>query len=448
MASHHLNQFWSRTVMSACHSEPAILHAALAVAGAHKAYCDRQSGESNVVGVRSLLTTSTYSHYDQALRYLKRLIVVQSPQQYETVLIVCLVLLTFDMIEGRYGEAHLHLVHGRRLIKDINNRKSDDVHVPLSLPPVLSTTMDEINYSFALMDLQSVNFGSMKQHFALVADPALDDASCLEIPMSFANFDDAWRYMLLLSSRCYGLFDRINTLGSSKYELLTNDLGFGNQQSSYLAELAKWKEAFDKSSFRTLSTSQTSLEDKAGTKATLLRLQHLTLHVCLIAALHVGNEMFYDTLTPEFSRLVGFCEELLPSLPAITIETGIIQPLFLTGCICRHPDVRRRILRLLSPARKEGYWDSKLIGMITRERMVFEEDLAGYIHDDWKAPQYDIELAQLIPREARWSESWMFFVAEDYSVAEVTFRRRKLYPNLFIDGEDEHETRTKLVRFK
>jgi hypothetical protein len=145
---------------------------------------------------------------------------------------------------------------------------------------------------------------------------------------------------------------------------------------------------------------------------------------------------------------VGFCEDLLPSLPTISIETGIIQPLFLTGGLCRHPAIRRRLLRLLSCARKEGHWDSKMIELVSRERMIFEEELAGYIHDDEQQLPENIDLAHLIPREARWSESWMFFVKEDYSEAEITFRRRKLHPHLLIDGEDDHEMRTKLIRFK
>lgn len=430
--------------MAASHSEPAILHAALAVAGAHRAYCDNQPGESKIIGVRSVRTTSTYSHYDQALRYLKMRIAVQSPQQREVVLIVCLVLLTFDMIEGRYGEAYLHLVHGRRILKDINNRDSDDVQVSLSLPPVTTSTMDEINYSFALMDLQSVNFGSLKPHFKLVTGTDLDDNAFPTLPVSFADFDDAWRYMLLLFGRCYRLLDDINTLGSQKYTLLTNDLGFRGLQKAHLVELEKWKEAFDNSAFRTSSSAQSSLD----TKAAALKLHHLFLHICLTAYLQMGNEMFYDTLLPEFSRLVGLCEDLLPSLTAVTIETGIIQPLFVTGCVCRHPDIRRRILRLLSHPRKEGHWDSKLIEMITRERMIFEEEMAGYVHDENQELSYDVDLAQVIPREARWSESWMFFVKDDYSVAEVTFRRKKLYPDRLTDGEDEHETRTKVIRFK
>lgn len=444
MANHHLAQFWTRTVMAASHREPAILHAALAVAGAHRAYCDKQPGEYRMAGVRSVLTTSTYSHYDQALRYLKRLIAVQSPQQREVVLIVCLVLLTFDMIEGRYGEAYLHLVHGRRILKDINNRDSDDVQVPLSLPPVTTSTMDEINYSFALMDLQSVNFGSLKPHFKLVTGTDLDGSAFPALPVSFTDFDDAWRYMLLLFGKCYRLLDDINTLGSQKYTLLTHDLGFRRLQKAHLVELGKWKESFDNSAFRISSSPQSSLDPKAAS----LKLHHLFLHTCLTACLHMGNEMFYDTLLPDFTRLVGLCEDLLPSLPAVTIETGIIQPLFVTGCVCRHPDIRRRILRLLSHPRKEGHWDSKLIEMITRDRMIFEEEMAGYVHDDKQGLSYDLDLAQVIPREARWSESWMFFVKDDYSMAKVTFRRRKLHPDLLIDGEDEHETRTKLVRIK
>jgi hypothetical protein len=444
MASHHLNQFWTRTVMSACHNEPAILHAALAVAGAHKAYCDRQSGKHEMGGINSVLATSTYVHYDKALCYLKRRIAVQSPEQPEIVLIVCLVLLTFDMIEGRYGEALFHLTHGRRIVKDLNNSGADDIQVPLSLPPVTSSTMDEINYAFALMDLQSVNFGSLKPHFKLVTETNLDKNSCLEIPSVFADFDDAWRYMLLLFNKCYRLFDSINSLGSRKYQLSTHDLGFRSHQSGLLAEVEKWKDAFEGSSFRTLSSCQSSLESKS----TLLKLHHLTLDICTRVCLDMGNEMIYDALIPEFSALVGFCEDLLPSLPTISIETGIIQPLFLTGGLCRHPAIRRRLLRLLSCARKEGHWDSKMIELVSRERMIFEEELAGYIHDDEQQLPENIDLAHLIPREARWSESWMFFVKEDYSEAEITFRRRKLHPHLLIDGEDDHEMRTKLIRFK
>ncbi|KEF57060.1 uncharacterized protein A1O9_07250 [Exophiala aquamarina CBS 119918] len=430
--------------MSACHSEPAILHAALAVAGAHKAYCDRQSAKSGMIPVTSSLATSIHLHYQKALSYLRRRIAVPSPECPEIVLIVCLVLLTFDMIEGRYGEALLHLTHGRRIVKDLNDSSSSDSHVPLSLPPVVTSAMDEIKYSFAMMDIQSVNFGSLKPHFKLVADTNLDGSPRLEIPASFTNFDDAWRYLLLLLNKCYRLFAAINELGSKKYDLPTDELVFRSERSSLLEDVEKWKDAFDKSSFRILSSGQSPL----ASKSTLLRLHHLTLCICVKASFNLGDEMFFDVLVPDFLALVGFCEDLLPNLPTISIETGIIQPLFLTGCLCRHPGIRRRLVRLLSHPRKEGHWDSKLIEIISRERMIFEEELAGYVHDDRQSLPDDVDLAQLIPREARWSESWIFFVKEDYSMVEITFRRKKRHPHLLLDGEDDHETRKKLVTFE
>jgi len=427
--------------MSACHSEPAILHATLAVAGAHKAYCDKQSPKSEMASIDANLAASTYLHYQKALFYLKRRIAVPNPEQPEIVLIVCLILMTFDMIEGRYGEALFHFTHGRRIVKDLSNSNSSDSHVPLSLPSVPTSTMDEINYSFALMDIQSVNFGSLKPHFKLVADTSPDSSPHLEIPDIFANFDDAWRHMLLLLNKCYRMFASINEMGSRKYELWENDLDFRTERSNFLADVEKWKDTFDKSSFRTLSSSQSPRESKS----TLLRLHHLTLNICIRAPINLGDEMCFDAFVHEFSALVDLCEELLPSLPTITIETGIIQPLFLTGCLCRHPNIRRRLIRLLSRPRKEGHWDSKLIEIVSRERMIFEEELAGYVHNAAQPIADDIDLAQLIPREARWSESWMFFVKEDYSMIEITFRRRKLHPHLLLEGEDDHETRKKLV---
>ena len=46
LATLHCDHFWTTSVLSACHSEPAILHAALALGSAHRAFTERLRGSS------------------------------------------------------------------------------------------------------------------------------------------------------------------------------------------------------------------------------------------------------------------------------------------------------------------------------------------------------------------------------------------------------------------
>jgi hypothetical protein len=109
-----------------------------------------------------------------------------------------------------------------------------------------------------------------------------------------------------LANKIYRLFASISALGPKNYDLSTNDLGFRPQQRLLSADVAKWKDTFDKSSFRKLSSCQSSLESKS----TWLKLHHLTLDPCARTNLDLGNEMRYDALMPELSAIVALCEEL------------------------------------------------------------------------------------------------------------------------------------------
>ncbi|KIW56259.1 hypothetical protein PV05_04932 [Exophiala xenobiotica] len=444
MATHQLSRFWTHTVLSAAHNEPAILHAMLALCGTHRAYCENRSAVANAVSTP--FTTAAYAHYDKAVRCLWERIARTGFEELQVVLIVCLVLLTFDLIEGRYGEALIHLNHGRQILRQLHSSKvSGKDTTSLVLPQKAQSTLDEISYSFALMDIQSVYFGSQKPEFKLANSPGADETVGFNIPPYFSTFDDAWHSMLLLTNEVYhfGSTIRKPEIAYSSYDPM---LGFW--QGRLLATLRQWREAFDSSPFRTAtSSSATSSNSAASARHTSLRLSHAYLTILVCTGLKLGDEMAYDPLLPQFSTVVALCEQLVSTLPSISLDAGVIPALFITCCFCRHPDLRRRAIRVLSRTGKEGHWDGKQIEMVSREKMILEEEDAGYIYDAEHPVPEDADLAEIIPREARWSESWVFFVSEDYTTVQLAFKRRKRTADgRVIPGDDGYEVKTKLVK--
>lgn len=435
MATHHFTRFWTHTVISASHAEPAILHAMLALSGVCRVY---QEGNSVLPrGDRTTFMIPVWSHYGKALHFLQNRIITASIEDTHIVLIVCLVLLTFDIIEGRYREALVHLNHGRQILKRLHGITSsiDTTMLRLLLPQQALTTLDEISYSFALMDLQSVYFDSVLQ-FKLVDNLDVSSTDPPEMPPCFNTFDDAWRMMLLLDNEACQLAAVYSRM---KSDVITENPILVLWQGKLLAALRQWKSAFDNSPLRTIPRAS-SPSSHGDERSISLRISHLYLTIVVRICLSRHDDMVFDPLLPYFSSLVSLCEDLVPRLPAISLDTRVIEPLYTTGCLCRHPGLRRRALQALSMAGREGHWDSKLISVVVRERVTLEEREANYVYNPNVPVPEDAEtLAAIIPRHARWSDTNASFLTDDYKKVDLEFKRRSRTAHNSLSGDDCYE---------
>jgi hypothetical protein len=417
-----------------------------------------------------------YAHYGKALRLLRDRIPGASTgesgraDEVQVVLMVCLVLLTFDIIEGRYNEALVHLNHGREILKRVDKTAGGSIAaavatfpvgdgdasaaVHLYLPEKVHSTMDELSYSFALMDLQSIHFGSTRLQFQLVDTPKDSDYTQHSMmSQQFSTFDDAWRSILLLLNETYRFAAAARTLSNPGYSH-----EFVIWQGRLLARLKKWKEVFDDSPLRRAPSQGTSgaMASEYDPSATL-RLNHSYLTVIVGIALSFGDEMASDRFLPQFSAMVSLCEELVIGLPTLSLDASLIPALYTTACVCRHPGVRRRALQVVSRAGREGHWDGRQIAIVAGQKMMLEEEMAGYSHDAMSpVPEKPELLAEMIPRTARWSETCADFVDDEYAVLQLVFRRKRVVesqsgpgqgPVLMPEGDgDEYETHKELVR--
>lgn len=75
--------------------------------------------------------------------------------------------------------------------------------------------------------------------------------------------------------------------------------------------------------------------------------------------------MVYDSFLPHFEAIAAMAEGILSSASRYAtgykdfrLNTALLFPLYMTGQLCRHPTIRRKIIRLMGSASfDEGVWD-------------------------------------------------------------------------------------------
>ena len=404
--------------MAGCHADPAILHAVLALGAAHRSYTLKRPDQS----CRSSDDFShvAFTHYGRAVKHLRTRLSSDDAESYRIILIVCLILLSFDLLEQRYTGALLHLHHGRRILRMLYAPKAPESnHDLLYLPPKTSSIDDELVISFAQMDLQSTNFGSKKPQFRLVDDPHKDDPSDFSIPESFSSADDAGRYVMILMNDCWrlvGIVPDVNELNRSNAQAVAH-------QGRLLASLKRWEKAFQRGSLRPFTSVLAT--DPDARKAIILEIHHALITIKVAVCLDYPDEMAYDSLLPSFSAIVSQASRLLPNLPIFNLDMAIIQPLYNTAIHCRHPEIRRQAVDVLHRSGREGLWDSRLIELAARGVIKCEEEHAMYRYDKEVKLLADVDLANIVPAESRVAATWMLFADEKQTMLKLIHKRRK-----------------------
>ncbi len=437
MAYGQLSHFWKSTVLSACHADPAAVHAMLALTAIHRKH-DRCTAS-----LMPRLTQTADAHYGKALRHLRNL---PGPidQHYQVVLIVCLILVTCDVLQTRYGAALLHLNNGRHIFQSMRVKKTPSAYLPvLHLPAQINSVEDELTYMMASMDMQSTNYGSLRPIFRLVAEPEIASFQDMAVPPAFASLDDACRHMMIIYNEAARLVPISADPGSPAY--LQPHPERIIRQGRLLGQLTEWRRAWENSAFRTPPSSASPEDSLTACRASHLQMLHALAEISIATCVTYGDEMQYDVYLTHFRSIVSIAEQIAPSLPAVTFDVGVVQPLFLLCAYCRHPAIRRRALVVLSGAGKEGYWDSKLTELCSREKMLFEEAAAGYSHDFEQPLSEQVDLATLIPISTRYTETWAFYVDDDMLELDIMFKRRKLRQDQTQLGEDDWEMFSKRI---
>ncbi|KAF2101132.1 hypothetical protein NA57DRAFT_74718 [Rhizodiscina lignyota] len=385
------SHFWEQLVFQACTSEPAVLHAALALASAHKggdARCGTcRSSPTGIIKTEQRGTDDyeyfALNQYNKAISHLKTHLSNHKISSLRIALISCMIFTTLELVRGQYKSAFTHLRNGCNLlgqIRDKDDEKTDRGNSFLrSQPKSIENCLIE---PFARLNVQIGLFGEIPDNlYPLTQLSSVEHR--LNVPPLFGSIYEAREYMdsllntvLHISGKCFQ--DRLTSTPHSKMTIKS-------QRSLELA-VSSWIESYNVSIPKFFQNT----DHRNKFSIPLLRLFH-TMTTIIISTAVSSREALFDSYTPKFTSIItetislwemtGFVSHSpykgdcwIPNL-RFTSEMGIVPALYYTAVKCRVPWLRRQAIKLLLAApHREGAWDSVIVDHIAEKVMIMEED--------------------------------------------------------------------------
>jgi hypothetical protein len=125
-----------------------------------------------------------------------------------------------------------------------------------------------------------------------------------------------------------------------------------------LVELHKWEVAFN------MMMCRPGVQETTASK--VLRI-HSMIAITMTKGMNRDFDVL-DTITDYMERIVDLAEDLLVhwdimGVSKFSLDSGVVLPLYMTALKCQNSGIRRRIIDLLFKfPRREGIWDSLLVG--------------------------------------------------------------------------------------
>nr|POE54886.1 hypothetical protein CFP56_64559 [Quercus suber] len=417
---------WERLVLQSGFTNPAILHAAIAVGSLHQA----RNGEQRMslrTEIDALRHGFAIAQYNKAMAHVRTIINdlasgESSDAKIQVVLVVCLLFVCFELLQGGGGEASLHLRIGMRILYDRVARGpvvTEQRHVTLRHAPRSET--DVLLLNFARLDADLTLCGERT--------PFLQPVCGLDLPISFSSLVEAQVHLDALASAVYHTRaelsalararlkqdPRFHTLTEIQLYVLSNAMSritpldgenaLRARMRSVLKSLTAWLSAL-------AFISQPTEPEEARTH---LLIQCQFFFVWFTASTwRDRTEFLSDRFEEQFKHLITLAEqyvELHPrqpmgtdddttTRPAIMLNAGISACLGIVAAKCRTSKIRRRAVSLLHRLNTLGVLDSWIMAVVLQRVVDFEESKAMEILGSDGLEPGDLQCHQ-VPEEAR-----------------------------------------------
>ncbi|KAL1875075.1 hypothetical protein Plec18167_005743 [Paecilomyces lecythidis] len=364
LSGYFRSELWERYVLQLSVLEPSIFHATVALGNLHRWYVyGRPPPPPNP-------DPSVFHHYNKAIHHLLR---PTNPLAKSVVLVACYVLSSVEALYGDYNTSFQHVSSGIRLLRESSGIIQRN-YLARAATPQRSHPDDEIEeillMSFSRLDLQASSF-----HPAWTISMTEPDLiSRIRLEVSISSLEDARGRLtaLLLQVMDY----KRGREKDANHQAADSDLSRNRIGQS----LSRWWDAMETWCLQ----KHNSLQPKEKNGIMCLRILYLTGYI-LLTVPRGAEEILYDNLRDEFSKIVEYASVLAPaqgddSELSCSHELGILPGLYLTGTKCRDPILRRRALVLLTSCRRrEGVWDSESAAKVV-SRIISIEEKSGNVH--------------------------------------------------------------------
>lgn len=295
-------------------------------------------------------------NYNKAIQEIANLTEQTGNVGLQLVLIASLLFATFELHQGAYEKARLHLAGGYRVFGSLDPSKNCATRSPES-----QIVLEQVLNSYERLMQQLSRYSMGLKNIGLLIKPSV--SSVRSSHGAFVDLRSARRSLNTRGAAMRQLVARAEEMtrhsGATVYGELQS-LQF--EQLMQLESLSEWHRNMASAP----PPSQQSFDEQQTRR--LLNIGYLCCKLKISTALSMGEESVWDAFTPDFISICYNAQAFLLAerskpFPFFTflLDYGILASLDLVVRKCRHPKVRRFALRLLQQSsHQEGALSASL----------------------------------------------------------------------------------------
>lgn len=342
-------------MLQACHTEPAVKHAVLALSSIHQlSYMHSGSDDA----AQHALYAEKQHH--KALEQARVLISASAPDEVDRILIACIIFIVFESVRGNYQAASMHMDSGRAIVSQNSQRLRHTGR---------RKDLIEIERALSRLDLPAICFSDQSSPYKYrlpnfhATTPTLTGDGFQDISEAQACFIDLARWLLLVG----------NHIDEEEFN------GDFPELAKYQAEKVQCAQVFEK--WHKRCEEIVPLANEADTLSILnLRCWYTSLKLVMEAEFY-GPEKRFDVFTDTFEEVLRYAEQIISQLThgfhdeSFSYDFGYMIPVYLVATKCRDPRIRRQAVRLLKEyPRQEGVWESTAAAAVAEQWIAVEEE--------------------------------------------------------------------------
>lgn len=353
---------------------PAIRHLVVALGSAYEHFEGRQMDPSQM--------EFAVQQSNQSIRLLTQSpfagLTKQSVESSSTLVTASLLFTILSSMQGQMGDAMDHIRSGLRVLQSMEYEQqssedgsSTDPNRSVSPSPAYPVPIARLRSLLTSLYLQCRVMVNNEDESAWRKDPLINE---IDFPNSFTSLNDARDHVESLFGNQITFFEQT----ALRYPLTDEEvIAAQAHQGSLVYSLDCSRQALD--TFVARRPLSSSAKDNASIK--VLRLYHLYLGIRMgVGVLQEDTrELAFDEFEPQFEQMLFLCRDLVNTgetlRPTCSSGLGVVIPLHMVGHRCRNQAIRTEAVELLLKAsRREGLWDSSVVGRIAATTSSLEQD--------------------------------------------------------------------------
>jgi hypothetical protein len=364
------SEFWSGFVIQAGMSEPAVLHAILALSSVHRQGILNDDGLKTRDEEKVILT-----RYSKAINHLQPHFKAKDRTAFRIALIVCVLFIALELLRGHFASARTHLHQGLNLLEGSGLLKREgDLFVVNSQEYVDDWIVQALSRLHIQLELlKQIHRGSSLR----LQIPFLECKSS-----TFPSVKEAWSWLHHLMGTVFHLNGEVREQFCPESDLSAELL---QRQRSLHDNLTRWLNTYN----TTMQAMKGRIRKDQAQIYGLLRTYHIMITIMAATCLYPGDEMVFDLHTDQFLEMITILAQLWKFLSVYSAfgsrptqffmsrsigDLGWIAPLYYIAIKCRVHRIRLHAIRLLEGSfHREGFWDSQTLAFVARKVMEFEE---------------------------------------------------------------------------